>query len=349
MVSDDADAPYDRPNISKDYLAGEADPAWMPLKDDDFYRDNRIELRTGVRVTGADAAARRLMLAGGETLAYDVLLLATGAAANRPGAPGFDRDNVHVLRNLADCDQIIAAASNAKTVAIIGSSFIGLEAAGALRTRGLEVAVIAPESVPLESKLGPQIGAFLKGLHEKHGVKFHLGRSVKSYDGAHVTLDDDTAVEADFVVLGVGVKPRLELAQACGLTMDRGVVVDANLRTSDPYIFAAGDIAHFPDSATGELIRVEHWVVAERQGQVAAAAMLGVTESFAEPPFFWSHHYDATVRYVGHADRWDRIEEIGLAAEGDAELRFFVGARLAAVATVGRPMAALQAAERLKG
>ncbi len=347
MLSNDADAPYDRPNVSKDYLAGEADPAWMPLKDEAFYRDNRIDLRLGTQVTALDAKARRLTLRDGGVVDYDVLLLATGAEPNRPTTPGFERGNVHVVRSLADSDALIGAVKVAGAVAIVGSSFIGLEVAASMRQRGIETHVIAPEALPLESKLGPGLGAFVKGLHEAHGVNFHLGRTVKGFDGARLVLDDDSTIDADLVVLGVGVKPRLDLAEAAGLTLDKGVVVDAGLRTSDPAIFAAGDIARYPNPVGGDPIRVEHWVVAERQGQVAAANMLGINEPLAEPPFFWSAHYDVSLRYVGHAESWDRSEVDGSIDDRDAMVSFFKDDKLTAVVTLGRDKAALEAAQAM--
>jgi NADPH-dependent 2,4-dienoyl-CoA reductase/sulfur reductase-like enzyme/nitrite reductase/ring-hydroxylating ferredoxin subunit len=344
LISADQDAPYDRPNVSKDYLSGDADPSWMPLKSQGFYRKHGIALRTGARVEAIDAAARAVTLEGGETLSYDVLLLATGAEPNRPPAPGFDHDNVHLLRSLADSDRLIAAAASATRVAVIGSSFIGLEAAASLRQRGLEVHVIGPDATPLESKLGAELGGLIKSVHEQHGVRFHLGRKVERYDGARLALDDGSVVEADLVVLGVGVKPRLELAQAAGLAMDRGVVVDAAMRTSDPHIFAAGDIARYPSPLGGPPIRVEHWVVAERQGQIAAAAMLGL-EPAGEPPFFWSAHYDLTIRYVGHAEDWDEIQVSGSVADRDAEAAYLKDGRVVAVATVNRDLHSLRAAQ----
>jgi NADPH-dependent 2,4-dienoyl-CoA reductase/sulfur reductase-like enzyme/nitrite reductase/ring-hydroxylating ferredoxin subunit len=348
LLSADARAPYDRPNLSKDYLAGEADPAWMPLKDEAYYRDLRIDLRLSTTVERIDPVVRRLTLQGGTALDYDALLLATGAEPNRPGTPGLDRDNVFVLRRWADSDALISALKGARTAAVVGSSFIGLEAAAALRTRGLEVCVIAPESLPLESKFGAEVGRFVQGLHESHGVRFHLGRSVSAFSGETLTLDDGTKLAADVVVLGVGVKPRLELAQAAGLKIDGGVLVDARFRTSAPGVFAAGDIARFPDPASGAPIRVEHWVAAERQGQIAAASMLGIDAPIDEPAFFWSAHYDVSIRYVGHAEHWDRIEIDGDLAGRDATVRYLEGGTILAAATIGRDLEALRIGQAMR-
>lgn len=347
LVSADQDAPYDRPNVSKDYLSGDADPAWMPLKDEAFYRDNAIKLLTGTQVVSIDAPGRRLILEGGEALAYDALLLATGTEPNRPSTPGFDRNDVHILRTLGDSDRLISAARSASSVAVVGSSFIGLEAAASLRIRGVKVHVIGPEAVPLESKLGPEVGMLVKSVHEVHGVQFHLGRRVQGFDGTQVILDDGSTVQADLVVLGIGVKPRLELAQSAGLILDKGVVVDTAMRTSDPAIFAAGDIARYPSPLGGDPIRVEHWVLAERQGQTAAAAILGLDAALTEPPFFWSAHYDLTIRYVGHAEAWDSVVVSGSIADRDAEVRYIREGRVAAVATINRNLGSLQAAQVL--
>ena len=348
LISDDKAAPYDRPNVSKDYLAGEAEPEWMPLKDDAFYASNRITTILGTKVEALDTAAKRLTLSGDQTLDYDALLLATGAEPNRPDTPGFDKPNVHLLRTQADADTLIDAAKEAKVVAVVGASFIGLEAAAAFIARGLTVHVIAPEDLPLGAKLGPELGAFVKGLHEAKGVDFHLGRKVRGFDGAILSLDDNTTVRCDLVVAGVGVKPRLDLAKAAGIDADRGVIVDARFRTSAERVFAAGDIAQYPDPISGARIRVEHWVAAERQGQIAAANMLGHDESIAEPPFFWSAHYGTSIRYVGHAESWDRIQVDGDLAQKDAEVRYIKNGETLAVATVGRDMAALKANQAMR-
>ena len=348
LLSADVEAPYDRPNLSKDFLAGEADPAWMPLKDEAFYRENRIDLRLSTAVARIEPAARRVTLDDGETLEYSALLLATGAEPNRPGTPGFDRPNVFVLRSQADCDALIDGLNGARTAAVVGASFIGLEAAAALRTRGLDVRVIAPEALPFEHTLGPELGRFIQTLHEGHGVRFHLGRTVSAFDGETLTLDDGATLAADIILLGVGVTPRLALAQAAGLTVDRGVVVDARFRTSVPGVFAAGDIARFPNPAGGPAIRVEHWVVAERHGQIAAANMLGIDTPIDEPAFFWSAHYDVSIRYVGHAETWDRIEVDGDLGSQDATVRYFKGASLLAAATIGRDQDALRIGQAMR-
>jgi NADPH-dependent 2,4-dienoyl-CoA reductase/sulfur reductase-like enzyme/nitrite reductase/ring-hydroxylating ferredoxin subunit len=348
LVSDDKTAPYDRPNVSKDYLAGEADPAWMPLKDEAFYVSNRITLMLGTRVEALNTAAKRVSLAGGASLDYDALLLATGAEPNRPDTPGFDKPNVHLLRTLADADALIDAAKEAKVVAVVGASFIGLEAAAAFIARGLRVHVIAPEDAPLGAKLGPELGGFVKGLHQAKGVDFHLGRKVRGFDGAILSLDDNSTLRCDLVVAGVGVKPRLDLAKTAGINTDKGVLVDACFRTSAEGVFAAGDIAEYPDPVSGARIRVEHWVAAERQGQIVAANMLGLSEPIAEPPFFWSAHFGVSIRYVGHAESWDRIEVDGDLSNKDAEVRYIKDGEALAVATVGRDMAALKANQAMR-
>jgi NADPH-dependent 2,4-dienoyl-CoA reductase/sulfur reductase-like enzyme/nitrite reductase/ring-hydroxylating ferredoxin subunit len=348
LISDDAFAPYDRPNLSKDYLSGEAEADWMPLKDDAFYKDANIDLRLGVQATGLDTKANRLTLRGGETVAYDRLLLATGAGPNRVDPPGLDGSRLHLLRTQADADALIAAAKDAKTVAIIGASFIGLEVAAALRKRGLEVHVIAPDALPLSSKLGPELGAFIKRLHEREGVVFHLQRKAKSFESGRLTLDDGEVVGAELVVAGVGVTPRLDLAEAAGLAIDKGVVVDARFRTSAPGVFAAGDIARYPDCVSGRPVRVEHWVAAERQGQVAAANMLGIDTPFQEPPFFWTAFYGLGLHYVGHAESWDSLDIEGDLETQAAVLRYIGDGAVKAVVTVGPEQATLEAAQAFR-
>jgi NADPH-dependent 2,4-dienoyl-CoA reductase/sulfur reductase-like enzyme/nitrite reductase/ring-hydroxylating ferredoxin subunit len=343
MLSDDAAPPVDRPNLSKDYLAGSAPEDWLPLRPDNFYTDANIELRLGSGVAAIDTRARHVVLADGASVAYDRLLLATGAEPVRLPIPGADQPHVHTLRSLADCRAIIDNAKGAKRAIVIGASFIGLEAAAALRARGIEVHVVAPERRPMERILGADMGDFVRKLHEQHGVIFHLGDTVAAIDGVRATLKSGGSLEADLVVVGVGVRPRLALAEQAGLKLDRGVVVNAHLETSVGGVYAAGDIARWPDPHSGENIRVEHWVVAERQGQTAARNMLGQGEAFEAVPFFWSQHYDVPINYVGHAEKWDEIAVDGDIAARDCLVRYKSKGRVLAVASIYRDVASLQA------
>jgi NADPH-dependent 2,4-dienoyl-CoA reductase/sulfur reductase-like enzyme/nitrite reductase/ring-hydroxylating ferredoxin subunit len=344
MLSNDDATPVDRPNLSKDYLAGSAPEDWVPLRGDDWYADNKIDLRLKTDVTALDAKAKQLTLGDGSTLKFDKLLLATGAEPVRLDIPGADQKHVHLLRSLDDCRSIIANLKDAKRAVVIGASFIGLETAAALRTRELEVHVVAPEKRPLERVFGAQLGDFIKTLHEEHGVNFHLENSVTAIGKNNVTLKNGGTLDADLVVIGVGVRPRLALAEKAGLTTDKGVSVDQYLQTSAPDIYAAGDIARWPDPISGANIRVEHWVVAERQGQVAALNMMGERTRYRAVPFFWSQHYDVPINYVGHAEKWDAIEIDGDVMKRDCVARYKQGGKVLAVASIYRDFDSLKAA-----
>jgi apoptosis-inducing factor 3 len=343
MLSDDNAPPVDRPNLSKDYLAGSAPEEWVPLRPDDYYPQSRIDLRLSTGVTAIDGKARNVVLGDGKNLPYDRLLLATGAEPVKLPIPGAGQSHVHTLRSLADSRAIIANAKDAKRAIVIGASFIGLEVAASLRARDIEVHVVAPESRPMERVLGPDMGDFVRALHEEHGVIFHLGDTVASIEGKTATLKSGGTLAADLVVVGVGVRPRLTLAERAGLKTDKGVVVDAYLETSAPGIYAAGDIARWPDPHSGENIRVEHWVVAERQGQTAARNMLGLREAFDAVPFFWSQHYDVPINYVGHAETWDEIGIDGDIKGRDCLLRYRSKGRVLAVASIYRDVDNLKA------
>ena len=336
IVSDDTAAPYDRPNLSKDYLAGTAPEEWIPLRPPEFYIDNGIELRLGTTAMAIDVAGRRIVLGGGEEIGFNKLLLATGAEPIRLQVPGADLPHVRTLRSLADSRDLIARADKGSRAVVLGASFIGLETAGALRHREVEVHVVAPETRPMERVLGPELGDFVRQLHESHGVVFHLGHTVAAIEAERVRLDHGATIDADFVVVGIGVRPRIRLAQRAGLVVDRGVLVDEYLETSASGIFAAGDIARWPDAYSGERLRIEHRVVAERQGQTAARNMLGRRERYAAVPFFWNQHYDVSIDYVGHAAAWDEIVQSGDANAHDLAVRFRQAGRTRAVATIFR-------------
>jgi apoptosis-inducing factor 3 len=343
MVSSEDVPPVDRPNLSKDYLAGKAPQEWVPLRPDSFYSDNGVDLRLRTNATGIDVRACELVLEDGTRVAYDRLLLASGAEPVRLSVPGAELPHVRTLRSLADCRAIIERAAAARRTVVVGASFIGLEVAAALRARDIEVHVVAPGKRPMERVLGPQMGDFVRALHEEHGVVFHLGETATDIDDKRVTLSGGGTLDADLVVAGIGVRPRIALAENAGLALDRGVVVDDYLETSAPGIFAAGDIARWPDPHTGTKIRVEHWVVAERQGQAAALNMLGHRHKFAAVPFFWSQHYDVPINYVGHAETWDTLTVDGDIAAKDCLLRYGRSGRVLAVASIFRDVENLQA------
>ena len=348
LLSADGAPPCDRPNLSKDYLAGTAQPDWIPLRPPEYYPQHGIDLRLATPVAAIEPTEHLVRLADGSRLPYSKLLLATGAEPIRLDVPGAMLPHVCVLRTMADSDTLIALAGKARRCVVVGASFIGLEVAASLRTRGLEVHVVAPEARPLERIMGTAIGDMVKAIHESHGVEFHLGATVAAITPERVTLSTGQQVRADLVVVGIGVRPAIELAERAGLAMDRGVVVDEFLQTSAADVYAAGDIARWPDRLTGKRIRVEHWVVAQRQGRTAARNMLGARERFDAAPFFWSQHYDTAISYVGHAEHWDRVEVDGDPAAHDCAVTFWEHDRRVAVATVGRDKDSLRAETALE-
>jgi NADPH-dependent 2,4-dienoyl-CoA reductase/sulfur reductase-like enzyme/nitrite reductase/ring-hydroxylating ferredoxin subunit len=353
VIGADPAGPVDRPNLSKDYLAGSAPEEWIALRPAEWYAERGIEMQLGAKVASIDVKKRSVTLENGRSYEYDRLLLATGAEPIKLAIPGAESPRVRYLRTLDDSRKIIAAATQGARAVVVGASFIGLEVAASLRAREVEVHVVAPDEVPLARVMGAQLGAYLQRLHEEHGVRFHLGTKPKlleeSAGGAlGVVLEDGTRIECDFVVAGIGVRPAVALAVESGLEVDNGIVVDGQLRTSDEHIFAAGDLARYPDARTRKPIRVEHWVVAQRQGQTAARNMLGAREPFDDVPFFWSMHYDVGINYVGHAAHYDRVEVDGDPAAKDCAVRFFAGDQLLALATIFRDRESLDTERRLE-
>jgi NADPH-dependent 2,4-dienoyl-CoA reductase/sulfur reductase-like enzyme/nitrite reductase/ring-hydroxylating ferredoxin subunit len=353
LVSADEKLPYDRTKLSKAYLGGKAKPETLPLREADFYTAQQIERLQNTRVTGLNLATQELALAGELPLHYDQLLLAPGSTPNRlPKLPGHNLPGVLPLRTQADADALLAATKDAKQVVIIGSSFIGMEAASSLIAEGRAVTVIAQEKVPFARVLGPEVGAMFRHMHEEKGVKFEVEAEVTALlgEGGHVTgvqLKAGKTLPADVVVLGVGVRPATDfLKDAFDLENDGGLSVNAQLQAA-PQVYAAGDIARFPLAATGQPARIEHWRLAQQHGRVAARNMLGQQEEFTAAPFFWTQQYGKSLRYAGHASEWDDIIYHGEVAKQDF-LAFYVQAgRIAAVASMGRDAAMIYIAELL--
>lgn len=335
LVDGDQDAPYDRPNLSKDFLAGNAPEDWLPLHPKEFFEMQRLEIISGVTAQSIDAKARTVRLSDGSTRSYQVLLIATGATPIRLDVPGGER--IFYLRTLGDCRAIIDKAVNAKSAVVIGGAFIGLEVAASLVARGLRTHIVAPEKLPLERVLGAELGTLIRNVHEQRGVTFHLGRTAKAVDAKAVILDDATRIEADLIVAGIGVRPNLDLAESAGVVVDNGIAVNEFLETSVAGIFAAGDVARWPDAYSDARLRVEHWVVAERQGQVVARNMLGYRDRFDDIPFFWSSHYDkVSIQYTGHVERWDETKIDGDVMKMDCAVSYMVAGQRRAMATINR-------------
>ncbi|QDK45050.1 pyridine nucleotide-disulfide oxidoreductase [Bdellovibrio sp. ZAP7] len=348
MVSHDDSLPYDRPNLSKDYLAGNAPEEWLPIMKSSFFDKNKILLNLNVSAVEINVDQKAVQLSDGRMLYFDKLLLATGGEPIAPPIVGIESKNVFMLRTLKDCRRIIEKCRESKSVAVVGAGFIGLEVAASLKQRGIDVHVIAPEEMPLMKTLGIHVGSYLKKAHESHGVHFHLGRTVKEVKEDSVILDDGSTIACDFVVVGVGIKPNLSLARQAGCEIDQGVLVNDYLETSIPGIYAAGDIARWPDPRSLRPIRVEHWEVAERHGQVVAANMLGARSKYLDVPFFWTQQYDKIVCYIGFSDRFDRMELLGDPGKDDFAVIYYEDDRVAAFMTVGRDLENLKVEQALQ-
>lgn len=338
-ITPESDGPYDRPNLSKDYLSGEAKPEWIPLRSPEFYKKQGIEIVTGRRVTAVDPDTRTVSFGDGERMKFDRLLLATGGVPRKLDVPGSDLENFFLLRSLADARRIVAAVQQARTAVIIGSGFIGMEAASSLRHRGLTVHVASQDDVPFVRVFGERVGRFFCDLAERNGVVFHPGCTPTEVQGdgkvRGVVLSDGSRLQADLVIAGVGIDPAVDCVRAAGLVQDGAVPVNAQLRTRAESIYAAGDIALVPDPHTGQPRRIEHWTVAERQGQHAARAMLGSTVPYDEVPFFWTMQFGVALQYVGYVRKPDRIVLRGSPDRGKFLAGYYENGTLRAAAGVG--------------
>jgi 3-phenylpropionate/trans-cinnamate dioxygenase ferredoxin reductase subunit len=311
LLGAEPERPYERPPLSKDYLRGESPRENAYVHPESFYAEREIDLRTSTPVVELDPFAREVALENGERIGYDRLLLTTGAEARRLGVPGAELDGVLYLRDLVDADAIGARLGSGGRLVVVGGGWIGAEVAASAREKGLDVAIIQSASVPLERVLGPEVGAVYGDIHADHGVELMAGTRLEAFEGdrtlERVRLADGRTVDCDFAVVGAGVLPRTELAQAAGLDVDNGILVSERLETSAPGVFAAGDVANAAHPFYGRRIRIEHWANALNQGPAAAGSMLGKDERYERLPYFFSDQYDVGMEYSGHAPSWDEV------------------------------------------
>ena len=314
MISQENRLPYDRPNLSKDYLQGEAQPEWMPLRDEEFYKSSGIDLLLGKKVTGMNFSSKELLFENGDKINYDKLLITSGGSPRKLIIKGSDLKNIFYLRSFDDADNIIEASKNAKEAVVLGSSFIGMESAFSLTKQNLNVTIVAPDNHPFEKTLGKEIGELIQSEYESKGIKFKLGKSVIKFEGSNnvdsVVLDSGEKLNADLVLIGIGVRPATNFIEGINLLSDGSINVDKYFQAAE-FIYAAGDIATFVDNKSGEELRIEHYRTAEQQGRIAGSNMADKLNEYRSEPFFWTQQADLTIQYVGHAVGWDKIQFIG--------------------------------------
>jgi 3-phenylpropionate/trans-cinnamate dioxygenase ferredoxin reductase component len=334
LVGAETERPYERPPLSKDYLRGEVGREKVYVHDEGFYAEHEIELRLGRTAEALDTTSRELELDDGERLRYERLLLATGAEPRRLSIPGGELDGVLYLRSVQDSDALRERLDCGDAAVVVGAGWIGSEVAASARQRGLEVTVIEPASLPLERVLGAELGAVYRDIHADQGVQMLLGTGVDAFEGQRaverVRTSDGRALECDFVVVGVGVQPRTRLAAEAGIAVDNGILVDEQLRTGVPGVFAAGDVANAHHPFYGERLRVEHWANALNQGPTAARNMLGPGQVYERLPYFFSDQYDVGMEYTGFARAWDRVVFRGDPATREFIAFWLVGDRIVA-------------------
>ena len=324
LLGAESERPYERPPLSKEYLRREAGREKVYVHEDRFYEENEIDLRVRTSVAAIDAAAREAVLDSGERVAFDRLLLATGAAPRKLGVPGHELEGIHYLRDVEDSDLLRSRLdAGSGHVVVIGAGWIGAEAAASARTKGLDVTLVEMTDVPLERVLGRVLGEIYRDIHVEHGVDFRGGVALERFEGSRaverVVLADGSSIDCDFVVVGVGVSPRVQIAEASGIAVDNGVLVDARLETSVPGVFAAGDVANAWHPFFEQRIRVEHWANALNQGPAATRNMLGAEEPYERLPYFFSDQYEVGMEYSGYATDWDEV-----VFEGDVAAREFI-------------------------
>jgi 3-phenylpropionate/trans-cinnamate dioxygenase ferredoxin reductase subunit len=321
LIGAEAERPYERPPLSKDYLRGESAREKAYVHPEDFYAQHEIDLMTGAAVTAIDPDRATIRLDGGRELGYDKLLLATGAEPRRIPVPGAELEGIHYLRTMADADVLRERLNAGRRVAVVGAGWIGSEFAASARQRGLEVDLIDPLPLPNQRVFGPELGAFYRDVHAQHGVELLLGQGVEAFEGdgsvQRVRTSGGEPVECDFAVVGIGVVPREQLARDAQLEVSNGVVVSDRLESSVPGVFAAGDVANAWHPFFNQRIRVEHWANALNQGPVAAQAMLGEPVSYDRIPYFFSDQYDVGMEYSGYAPAWDQVVFRGDPAGGE--------------------------------
>ncbi|MEH2338755.1 FAD-dependent oxidoreductase [Nostoc sp.] len=323
MITQDDKLPYDRTKLSKDYFIGETSSEEMPLRSPDFYKEHAIEVLLNKRVEQVQTTAKAIAFTNGDSLNYDALLVATGGKPLQLDIPGADLQNILTLRSFDDTDRILTLSKQKGQAVVIGSSFIGMETAAGLSQHGLQVTVVSPDSVPFKKTLGEEIGKIFQQVHEENGVSFKLGRKAVKFEGSDkveaVILDNGDRLKADIVIVGIGVQPATDFLEGIDLhPKDGSVVVDEYLRAADG-IYAAGDIARYPDWRTSESLRVEHWRVAAQQGRIAAHNMAGKAVKFRGLPLFWTMQFKFPLRYIGHAESWDEI-----IVDGDLQKQEFI-------------------------
>jgi 3-phenylpropionate/trans-cinnamate dioxygenase ferredoxin reductase subunit len=340
LIGAEPERPYERPPLSKEFLRHETERERVFLRPPEFYAEQEIELRLGVRASAVDLRERAVVLETGERLRFDKLLIATGGRVRRLAVPGAELEGVYYLRTIGDCERIASELAPGRRVVVIGAGFIGAEVAASARTTGLEVTVLEGGQVPLARALGPEMGRIYGDIHREHGIDLRLSTRIERLEGSgqveRVMTSDGEAMGCDFVVVGIGIDPETGLVEGTGIEVGNGIIVDEHCRTNVDGVFAAGDVANFPNPILGERLRLEHWANAQNQGVAAAKAMLGSEEPYADVPWFWSDQYDLNLQYVGYASSWDHIAIRGSVPERRFTAFYVKDGRLRAAMTLNR-------------